>query len=360
MSLEKSYKNISESSKIIKLTLLIGLLLNLSTIHEWLGQKEASPMTSSFLKLTEALKEIGDQFYLTTLRESVRARFLPYTSNVAVSSVHESKPNPMMPDTDGPSRKIAAIDKDISDLKPERVDLGELDLIDDIVIDPSVQGERTTATTATASGTHKGVLIIGDSILKSGLQEHFERNLILRDHDIKIEIKSKSGTGLSRPDVFDWIGFIDKQKDQFEKTIVLLGTNDAQNLLVDKKVIPFDSKEWKTEYSARVRTLIQKACSKSKQVYWVSSLRMRSDSFDAKMRSLHEVVRKEIKSQSSCAQYVSVFQWFTKKSKYTDTWTTDSKKNGKKTIKLRVADGIHLTYWGADLFSQKIIESIYE
>jgi hypothetical protein len=87
---------------------------------------------------------------------------------------------------------------------------------------------------------------------------------------------------------------------------------------------------------------------------------MRSDAFDAKMRSLHEVARREIKSQSSCAQYISAFPWFTKKLKYTDTWITESKKTGKKTIKLRVADGIHMTYWGADLFSQKLIESIYE
>ncbi len=87
---------------------------------------------------------------------------------------------------------------------------------------------------------------------------------------------------------------------------------------------------------------------------------MRSDAFDTKMRSLHEVVRKEIKAQPSCARFVPVGKWFTKKSKYTDTWTTESKRLGKKTVKLRVSDGIHLTYWGADLFSQKLIESIYE
>ena len=367
MSIEKSYKSISESSKIIKMTLVITLLLNLSTIHEWLQQKEASPVTSSFLKLTEALKEIGDQFYLTALRESVRARFLPYTTGVAQGTSIEPKQNPLVPDMD---RNVAAIEPGGEDSElVQDVDLGELSLIDDLIseptskvaaIKPTLPNPTPTPELANAPETQKSILIIGDSILKSGLQEHFERNLVQRDENVTMEIKSKSGTGLSRPDVFDWVNYIDKQKDKYEKTLIFLGTNDAQNLLIDKKAIPFDSKEWRAEYSLRVRRLLQKACSKSKQVYWVSSLRMRSDSFDAKMHSLHDVVRREIKTQSSCAQYIPVFQWFTKKSKYTDTWTTESKKNGKKTIKLRVADGIHLTYWGADLFSQKIIESIYE
>ncbi|OYZ23851.1 MAG: hypothetical protein B7Y39_03055 [Bdellovibrio sp. 28-41-41] len=367
MSIEKSYKSISESSKIIKLTLVITLLLNLSTIHEWLQQKEASPMTSSFLKLTEALKEIGDQFYLTALRKGVRARFLSYTAGVAQGTSTGPKQNPMMPEMD---RKVAAIEPGGEDSEVvQDIDLGELTLIDDLIsepetkvaaIKPALPNSVPAPESSNLAGTQKSILIIGDSILKSGLQEHFERNLAQRDENVTMEIKSKSGTGLSRPDVFDWVNYVDKQKNVYEKTLIFLGTNDAQNLLKDKKAIPFDSKEWKAEYSLRVRTLLQRACSKSKQVYWVSSLRMRSDSFDAKMHSLHDVVRKEIKTQSSCAQYIPVFQWFTKKSKYTDTWTTESKKNGKKTIKLRVADGIHLTYWGADLFSQKIIESIYE
>ncbi len=361
MSLERSYKNISESSKIIKVTLVLALLVNLSTVHEWLQQKEASPVTSSFLKLTEALKDIGDQFYLNAFRDNLRANFLPLTNTVVSNSPVDSSANPMIPDLKDPKRQVAAIDPEVTKLGIESIDLTEIDMIDDILAEPGKSAKFDVAVEKpTGTGTQKSILIIGDSILKSGLQEHFERNLARKDQNITMEIKSKSGTGLSRPDVFDWVGYVDKNKDQFEKTIIFLGTNDAQNLLIDKKVIPFDSKEWKEEYSLRVRTLLQKACSKSKQVYWVSSLRMRSDTFDAKMRSLHDVVRKEIKTQSTCAQYVSVSQWFTKKSKYTDTWITESKKAGKKTIKLRVADGIHLTYWGADLFSQKLIESIYE
>lgn len=369
MGIEKSYKNISESSSIIKMTLVITVLLNLSTIHEWLQQKEASPMTSSFLKLTEALKELGDQFYLTALRDGVRSRFLPYAVTLTQTVSIGPKQNPLLPDVGTTDRKVAAIESGGEDSEViGDVDTAELNLIDDLIGEPannvaalnSTLPNPAPAPEANIAGTQKSILIIGDSILKSGLQEHFERNLVRRDENTTMEIKSKSGTGLSRPDVFDWVNYLDKQKDKFDRTIIFLGTNDAQNLLINKKAIPFDSKEWRAEYSLRVRTLLQKACSKSKHVYWVSSLRMRSDVFDAKMHSLHEVVRKEIKTQSSCAQFISAFQWFTKKSKYTDTWTTESKKNGKKTIKLRVPDGVHLTYWGADLFSQKVIESIYE
>lgn len=352
MGLERSYKNISESTKIIKWTLALALVLNLSTIHEWLQQKEANATLTSFLKLTEALKDIGTQFHLNTFRDSIRNQLLQ--KSVAQAALN-SKLNPLAPDLSGipgKDRKLAAVEP-LSETQIESdLDFEEIDSIDEIIDEPTSVAEGIPG--------QKGVLIIGDSILKSGLQEHFERNLLKRDQTATMEIKSKSGTGLSRPDVFDWIDYVDKTKDQFQKTLIFLGTNDAQNLLNGKAVIPFDTKEWREEYSLRIRKLIQKACSKSKQVYWVSSLRMRSESFDYKMRALHDVAKKEIKENPSCAQYVSATTWFTKKSKYTDTWVTDSKKNGKKTIKLRVSDGIHLTYWGADLFSQKLIESIYE
>lgn len=345
MGLEKNFKNVQESFKILKMTLVIAFLFNLSTIHEWLQQKEASGTTASFLKLTQALNDLGDDFLLNTFRNSIRSRF--FSKNIKL----EPLVNPVTPD--GPlipnkDRAVAAIDPVGTEII-EEIDVSDFNFIDEIIDEP-----------VTIGGLKKGVLVVGDSILKSGLQEHFERNLTKRDQTLTVEVISKSGTGLSRPDVFDWVKLIDQTKEQYEKVVIFLGTNDAQNLILDKKVIPFDSKEWKAEYGLRVRKLVEVACTKSTQVYWVSALKMRSETFDAKMRSLHDVVRKEIKSQPSCARFVSVASWFTKKSKYTDTWTTESKKSGKKTIKLRVSDGIHLTYWGADLFSQKLIDSIYE
>ncbi|MBL7545890.1 MAG: DUF459 domain-containing protein [Bdellovibrionaceae bacterium] len=358
MSLETKYKGISESTRILKWTVGIALLLNLSTIDEWLKQKEVSAATTPFIKLTEALKEIGDQFHLNSIRDGLRAQMFPKNLDVA----NENLVNPLVPDLGDPRRQLAAIEPSV--VVPDAdFDVSDLDVIEDLLDD-----DKTTETTRIVKDSkdvelgedRKNILVIGDSILKSGLQEHFERNIARRDKNMTMEIKSRSGTGLSRPDVFDWIQYLENTKSQFDKVVIFLGTNDAQNLMIGKKIVTFDSKDWKAEYGLRVRTLLQKACMKAKQVYWVDSLKMKSDSFDAKMRALHEVVRKEIKGQSaSCAQFISVANWFTKKSKYTDTWTTTS-KSGKRTVKLRVADGIHMTYWGADLFSQKIIESIYE
>lgn len=360
--IEQTHSTLKDASKIVKITIVITFILNLSTVHEWLSQKEASPATTSFLKLTEALKEIGDQFYLNTFRDRVRFAFIKKTNSIEVASIVE---NPLIPEVSHTSpREVAALEN--KNVIPENIDLTEADLVDDILDEHDEDGSQTSyvPTSPTESKIDvqpkKGLLIIGDSILKSGLQEHFERNLVKRDKKITMSITSKSGTGLSRPDVFNWIDFVANTKDRFDKTLIFLGTNDAQNLFIDKKVVTFGSKEWKEEYSARVSDLLKKACSKSKDVYWVSSLRMRSEAFDGRMRTLHDVVKRQIESQPSCAKYISTFQWFTKKSKYTDTWTTESKKNGKKTVKLRVSDGIHLTYWGADLFSQKLIDSIYE
>ena len=329
--------------KILRMTILFSLLLNLSTIHEWLSQKEANPNTQAFLKLTESLRDIGNVYYLNYFRDSIRTQIFPLSKETlaAVNPTNVIVPN----NTD---RNLAAIDPtpiaDDEELIP--IDMTEIDFVDDIVDE--------------TENPNQAVLVLGDSILKSGLQEHFQRNLKNRGRNFRVETKSKSGTGLSRPDVFNWVDYIEKSTDVFDKVIVFLGTNDAQNLKSGKKIISFGSKDWRLEYALRVRSLIEKSCEKANQVVWVGSLRMKSDNFDSKIQFLNETVRKEINSRPSCARFISVNNWFTKKSKYVENWTIASKSSAPKVIKLRAADGIHLTYWGADLFSQRLIESIYE
>lgn len=204
-------------------------------------------------------------------------------------------------------------------------------------------------------------LLLGDSILKSGVQMHLQSLIKSKNKNYTIDINSKSGTGLSRPDVYDWNQYLlnlkKTQNKNYQAIYVFLGTNDAQNLILDKKVIKFGTPDWQTEYSKRIQTFINSNCSLSKKTYWIGALKMRSVDFDSRLMVLNDIVKSLIQSApQSCAEYVDVHDWFTQDLNFVEHWTLPGKDGEIKTVKIRADDGIHLSYWGSLLFSKKLIQ----
>jgi hypothetical protein len=84
---------------------------------------------------------------------------------------------------------------------------------------------------------------------------------------------------------------------KYDVTFIFLGTNDAQNFIVDNTLYPFGSTSWSEVYSDRVENLIRATCKVSDHVYWVSSLKMRSKDFDRKLKFLHSLAKEKIQSE---------------------------------------------------------------
>jgi hypothetical protein len=83
----------------------------------------------------------------------------------------------------------------------------------------------------TAPGETRVVALVGDSMMAVGLSDVLLRQTAT-DQNLRIVKAFRSGTGLARPDVFDWMeeypAMIASEKP--DAVIVAIGANDGQGL----------------------------------------------------------------------------------------------------------------------------------
>lgn len=329
MEIKKIYLSRKKSWRLLVVIVSLSFFLNLGNIHTWAQQKSVSKLTMILLKFTDSFNYLGEEVGLNYFSKNLRLAFNTYKSadlfalekkrEIANEVSDEKVQNPLL--------------ADVANLKPQ----------DDEVAALQELSQEETHT--------QQILLMGDSMLKSGLQMHLQSKILKALPESQVTIKSQSGTGLSRPEIFNWIDYVNNLQGLYEDIYIFLGTNDAQNFVVDKKIYAFGSEDWSREYISRVNALIKGACEKAKNVFWVGSLKMRSESFDKKMNLLNTIVKSELKKNNRCGKFIGTAQWITEKNNYVDHMLVD-----KKTLKVRMEDGIHLSYWGALLFSEKLIE----
>jgi hypothetical protein len=333
MEIKKVYLNKNKSWMVIVFIMLYSFLLNLEGLYHWAQQKSISKTSIVLIKLAEAFNFLGEESGINGFRAILKNEFTDL-KNVQIYSLVNSKENHQQ-------RNLAEINTNKGE---------EFSLIPTFIEKNNFKKEPDEES---ESEKAEKVLLIGDSILKSGLQMHMQNLIIKSNQKAEVEVKSQSGTGLSRPEIFDWVNYVNSLQEDYEAIYIFLGTNDAQNILNDKKIMTFGSDSWKKEYAKKIINIIENSCKKSQKVFWVGTLKMKSENFDRKMSLLNSLAKKTIESSSSCAKYVNVESWLTAKSKYADHLNID-----KKSVRVRMEDGIHLSFKGAQIFSKKLLETV--
>jgi hypothetical protein len=198
---------------------------------------------------------------------------------------------------------------------------------------------------------HK-VLLIGDSLM-AGIGPALKNALATQKH-IASHLIAKIGTGLARPDRYNWSEALrDELKDhQYKMVIVLLGTNDTQNIKVGKKGLRFGGPTWHSTYAARVHELMSTSCNASAEVYWLGLPLMRDREFNQKASHLNTVI-KSIARSHKCVRYVALSDQGERSAQYT-AYVSE----GTRQIKVRAPDGIHYTPAGAKLMSELLMPKI--
>jgi hypothetical protein len=120
------------------------------------------------------------------------------------------------------------------------------------------------------------VTVAGDSI-SYGLGASLRTAL---GSDVDVKVISEGGTGLARPDNFDWPTRLQKLAKEFPPTVLVLsvGSNDAQDLTDSngKDLVPFasypPSAAWDAEYTKRLETSFDAFASTGTRVLWVGQV----------------------------------------------------------------------------------------
>lgn len=200
------------------------------------------------------------------------------------------------------------------------------------------------------------ILFIGDSMLKTGLNLTIKKQLQKKLPDYKIQIQAEIGTGLARPEVYSWLSQLEKYKNRKIHTLViLLGTNDGQAFIENKKVFRFASESWDEKYSGRVKELANLGCEIADHVYWIGQLPMRDDKLNRKMQHINSVIEKSL-NQHGCATWVDSRQWLSGENGQFVAFQNELIEKALTNKRIRQEDGIHLTLQGADIVSKKIIQ----
>ncbi len=187
------------------------------------------------------------------------------------------------------------------------------------------------------------VVVMGDSfaaLLANGLEETFADK-----PEIGVEKKAKDNSGLVREDYFDWAKAakdIANGAQKVDVAVIMIGSNDRQPLRDGAKSEEPFSPRWRELYQARVDAVLAPFREKKIPVVWVGLPIMKNESFSADMAKLNDIYRDAVSKEGGV---------------YVDLWEALADERGQfsafgpdingQIVKLRTADGVHLTDAGA-------------
>ena len=209
------------------------------------------------------------------------------------------------------------------------------------------------------------VLIIGDSIMvsvgpviKKALGDKLASDAV---------VKARVATGLARPDVYDWNAELRRSiaAARFDYVLLMLGTNDSQDFVVDGEILTYGTTPWFRAYTDRIGAMMDLACgsggappadaggSDAKRVLWIGLPPMQSAAFNRKAVRINSWAKRQAAARG-CVEFVSL-----------DDALGDGKggfasylKIDRALEKVRMVDGIHITAKGGRLVADAVIDRL--
>ncbi|MCC5953630.1 MAG: DUF459 domain-containing protein [Acidimicrobiia bacterium] len=150
--------------------------------------------------------------------------------------------------------------------------------------EPTTDGES-----ASSSAGHK-ITVAGDSI-SVGLGAALRQTV---PDGVEVVVIGEEGTGLARPEIFDWPERLERLARDFppEVLVLSLASNDAQDLLdVDGSTVAAfaDADAWDAEYSRRLAAAVDPFEDTGTLVVWVGHVRTAEEQVGSVNRRVHRL-----------------------------------------------------------------------
>jgi hypothetical protein len=206
----------------------------------------------------------------------------------------------------------------------------------------TVYGSSVEADAQRFLGASEYVVVLGDTLadqLSQGLADAF----VTERPEIAIVKKTKVNSGLVRNDVFDWTAQASSllSKEKATAIVVLIGINDRQPLIEDKKPQEFRSDIWREAYGRRVEEFLIKLRDKNVPIFVVGLPSTRYPKMTLDTIYLNEILAE--RTRKIGGYYVDVWDGFvTENGDYMDIGPA---LDGQKR-RLRASDGVHFTKAG--------------
>jgi len=207
------------------------------------------------------------------------------------------------------------------------------------------ESEVALAVAVNFSGNEKiQIALVGDSMMAVGLAPVLRRALA-KEENVNVIRAYRSGTGLGRPDVFNWMEEYPKMRGVHKPHIIIcaIGANDAQGFQIDRMVYAFGTPQWNTVYAERVRNFLNLLGQDGARIIWLGMPAMREPNFSKRMMAVSALTK------SVVTEYKQV-TWLDPNPFLNDEGSVFAqfRVNQKgQMIRLRGDDGIHLSDEGA-------------
>ncbi len=233
---------------------------------------------------------------------------------------------------------------------------------------PSPTPSPSPATAATAAnGAAKGtvavspdrpldVLVLGDSMAGTALPAMLNQ-AVAGNKSVRVYYETHSASSIAWPVFFDWPVEIKRVLEArlktrgrpFDLAVVVLGTNDAQAIRSEGRVYRFGTDGWKKIFRARATDFMTTLTANCGRVYWCGVPPMRQEGYRDRMVALNGIYR-GLAAGFPTIEYVSLDFLGDARGLY-----AQAKAIGKVEREIRAADGVHLSYAGAELLADRLL-----
>ncbi|MBY8917729.1 DUF459 domain-containing protein [Nitratireductor sp. L1-7-SE] len=185
------------------------------------------------------------------------------------------------------------------------------------------------------------VLVLGD-FLAGGLAEGLS-SAYAESPGVRVVNRSNGSSGFVRDDYYDWNGEIAGILEDVSPTVVvmMIGSNDRQQLVVDGKREAPRSEAWLVEYTQRVETFAAALEEKKIPLIWSGLPPFKSSSMSSDMLAFNDIYKTAVEAVDG--SFVDIWDGFVDENG--GFIFTGPDMNGQP-VRLRGSDGINLTRSG--------------
>jgi lysophospholipase L1-like esterase len=201
------------------------------------------------------------------------------------------------------------------------------------------------------AGSLRTVALAGDSMMAVGLSPTMLRAAPQYKGLTMIRV-FKSGTGLSRPEVFNWSAQYPAMLGAAKPDIVVvaIGANDGQGFIEEGVTYPFGTPAWQVIYQARVEAYLAMLQTGGATVVWLGLPPMKSDAYDSRIALVNRIDYEVMMASPNAVWFSTAGLVGDSGGKFQDFGSVHG-----STARLRQPDGIHLSDDGASLIAERLL-----
>ena len=171
--------------------------------------------------------------------------------------------------------------------------------------------------------------------------------------NLRIVKAFRSGTGLARPDVFNWMDEYPAMigAEDPDVVIVAIGANDGQGFVENGKVLPYGSQAWVGTYQGRLADYLAMVSAGGARVVWVGLPPMKVPAYNEKIAAINRIAYTVVSQNPQATWWNPVSFVGDDEGGFREFATSAS----GHTTRIRAVDGIHLSDEGAALLTSVLV-----